>query len=56
MIVQALIDNLSSVVIGQEKAMELILVGLLADGHVLIEDVPGGNRIWGSGTLWIKKR
>lgn len=41
MIVPRLTQNISSVVIGKEDAIELILVGLLANGHILIEDVPG---------------
>ncbi len=32
---------LGAVVRGQEAAIELLLVGLLSGGHVLIEDVPG---------------
>lgn len=36
-----LVQNISSVVIGKAAVIELILVGLLADGHILIEDVPG---------------
>ncbi len=32
---------LASVVRGQPRAIELLLTGLLAGGHVLIEDVPG---------------
>jgi MoxR-like ATPase len=34
-------DNISRVIVGKEKAVELLLVGLLANGHVLIEDAPG---------------
>jgi len=33
--------NLRQVIIGKEEAIDLILVGLLAEGHILIEDVPG---------------
>ena len=39
------VDNLkaqlSGIIIGQEKFIELLIIGLLADGHVLIEGVPG---------------
>ena len=28
-------------VVGKRGVLELILLGMLADGHVLIEDVPG---------------
>ncbi|WP_428742732.1 AAA family ATPase [Tenacibaculum sp.] len=34
-------EQLGKVIIGQEEFMELLLVSLLADGHVLIEGVPG---------------
>ncbi len=36
-----LIDHVGSVVLGKPKAIELAVVALLAEGHVLIEDVPG---------------
>jgi MoxR-like ATPase len=43
--VPTLIDGLrralSSVIRGKDAAIDLLLVGLLAQGHVLIEDVPG---------------
>ena len=34
-------ENISRVIVGKEEMIELLLVALLADGHVLIEDVPG---------------
>ena len=34
-------EQLHQVIIGQDDFMELLLVALLADGHVLIEGVPG---------------
>lgn len=36
-----LIDNLEKVIIGKRQPIEFIVVGLLCQGHVLIEDVPG---------------
>jgi len=33
--------NVSRTIIGKEQTIELLLVALLAEGHVLIEDVPG---------------
>ena len=36
-----IIENISRVIVGKEQAIELLLVGLLAGGHVLLEDVPG---------------
>src|SRR4051812_32160799 len=37
----AVIDEVEKAVIGKREALELLLLGLLADGHVLIEDYPG---------------
>ncbi len=36
-----LISNLEKVIIGKRDSIEFIIVGLLGQGHVLIEDVPG---------------
>jgi len=36
-----IIENISRVVVGKDDALELLMVALLADGHVLLEDVPG---------------
>ena len=33
--------NISRVIVGKSRTIELILVALLAEGHVLLEDVPG---------------
>ena len=38
---QTLKEQISSVVVGQEEAVDLMLTAILADGHVLIEGVPG---------------
>jgi MoxR-like ATPase len=35
------IDNLTKVIVGKQQSIELIVIGLLCQGHVLIEDVPG---------------
>ena len=37
-------ENLSTVIRGKEEAINQLLVALLADGHVLIEDVPGTGK------------
>lgn len=39
--VEKLKSSIARLVVGQEKMVELLLAGLLADGHVLIEGVPG---------------
>jgi len=36
-----IVENISRVVVGKETALEMLVVALLADGHILIEDVPG---------------
>ncbi len=36
-----LLDEVEKAVIGKRDALELLLLGVLADGHVLIEDYPG---------------
>jgi|SRR5574344_794070 len=39
-----LINSLNHVLLGKEKEIRLLLNALLADGHVLIEDVPGTGK------------
>jgi MoxR-like ATPase len=39
--VQQIKEELGKVIVGQEAFLELLLVAILADGHVLIEGVPG---------------
>lgn len=34
-------DNISQVIVGKERAVDLVLCALVCGGHVLIEDVPG---------------
>ena len=34
-------DEISSVVIGQTDLINRLLIGMLANGHILIEGVPG---------------
>jgi len=36
-----ILDEVERAVVGKRDALELVLLGLLADGHVLIEDFPG---------------
>lgn len=38
---ERIVENISKVIVGKNRSIELLLVALLADGHVLIEDVPG---------------
>lgn len=38
---QAIVDNVARVIVGKDGVIELCLVALLCEGHVLLEDVPG---------------
>jgi MoxR-like ATPase len=38
---QDLLAEISKVMVGQEALVERVLIGLLADGHILLEGVPG---------------
>jgi MoxR-like ATPase len=40
-IAHQLLNSIKTVIVGKERAIELSLVALLAEGHLLIEDVPG---------------
>jgi MoxR-like ATPase len=42
--IERLIENIERVVIGKRDVVELLLVALLREGHVLIEDVPGTGK------------
>ena len=42
--IQKLEDNLSSVIRGKNEAIRLVVIALLAGGHVLLEDVPGTGK------------
>ena len=46
-----LFENLENVVIGKHAALELVVIGLLCQGHVLIEDVPGVGKTVMARTL-----
>jgi MoxR-like ATPase len=39
--VQDLLAEVGKVIVGQERMVQRLLIGLLADGHILIEGVPG---------------
>ncbi|NLD49552.1 MAG: MoxR family ATPase [Clostridiaceae bacterium] len=36
-----IVTNIENVIVGKRSSIELILISLICDGHVLIEDVPG---------------
>jgi len=39
--VDGLTGEMHKVIIGQRRVIERLLIGLLADGHILLEGVPG---------------
>jgi len=38
---ERIIGNLEQVIVGKRQSLELVVIGLLCQGHILIEDVPG---------------
>jgi MoxR-like ATPase len=40
----AMINNVEKVIVGKRRAIELVLIALLCEGHVLIEDAPGTGK------------
>ncbi len=38
------IENVEQVIVGKREQIELLLVALLCQGHVLLEDVPGTGK------------
>ncbi|MEE8391638.1 MAG: MoxR family ATPase [Anaerolineae bacterium] len=40
-VTESLVKNIERVVIGKHEVIELVTIGLLSQGHLLIEDVPG---------------
>ena len=51
LIVNEIIHNMEKVIMGKTKVIELVLIGLLAGGHVLLEDVPGVGKTSLAGAL-----
>jgi hypothetical protein len=48
--VRPLFNELSKVIIGQTYLVERLVIGLLANGHVLLEGVPGWQKLGGQIT------
>ncbi|HCB00921.1 MAG TPA: AAA family ATPase [Anaerolineae bacterium] len=38
---EKILNNLEKVIVGKRQSLEMIVIGLLCEGHILIEDVPG---------------
>ncbi|KGE17161.1 AAA family ATPase [Paenibacillus wynnii] len=43
-LIQSIRDNLAKVIVGKEDGVDLLLTAMLANGHVLLEDVPGTGK------------
>jgi MoxR-like ATPase len=42
--VQRVVENVKKVIIGKDEVIQLLLVAVLCEGHVLLEDVPGTGK------------
>ena len=40
-LISSIRENIGKVMVGSEETIDLLLTALIAEGHVLIEDVPG---------------
>lgn len=40
-IMKKIVDNMSKIIVGKEMASKLMVIALAAEGHILLEDVPG---------------
>jgi MoxR-like ATPase len=40
-VLNSIVENVEKVIVGKRKSVELALISLICNGHVLIEDVPG---------------
>ena len=49
--ISRILDQMKRVIVGQDYLIERLLVGLLADGHILIEGVPGLAKTLAVSTL-----
>lgn len=41
---EAIKSNISRVIVGKDEIIDLLLIGLICSGHVLVEDVPGTGK------------
>ena len=48
---KAISDEVSNVVLGKEKTIEMVMAGILANGNILFEDFPGLAKTLMSNTL-----
>ena len=43
-LVKKIRENICSVIVGKEKIIDYLLTAVIADGHILLEDVPGTGK------------
>ena len=43
-ILERLADNVESIIVGKREVVELVIMALIAQGHVLLEDLPGTGK------------
>ncbi len=43
-ILEKIVDNISTVIVGKREQVELIVMSLIAQGHILLEDLPGTGK------------
>lgn len=43
-ILEKIKENVSKVIVGKEGVIDLAMIALVANGHVLLEDVPGTGK------------
>ena len=48
---ERIVNNVSTVIIGKEEPVQLIVLALIAKGHVLLEDLPGTGKTTLASTL-----
>jgi MoxR-like ATPase len=54
--VTSVIDNVEKVIVGKRQAIEMLMVAMLCEGHVLLEDVPGVGKTMLARSLAISMR
>ena len=42
--IEALVVNIEKVIVGKRDSIVKVVCAMLAEGHILIEDVPGGGK------------
>jgi len=40
-LIETIVENVEKVIVGKREVVELAVISLLSQGHLLIEDVPG---------------